>query len=157
MTTKTAWVPDLTATVVKKTATATEKTATVAINTATIVKKTATIGHVCKLLKWFDLNGHPKDRYDGMDNYLHPQEDHRENAPGHWGQNNHRVDAGINRLEFQLNHVRVEVDHVRFTVNSLQPEINRLSSEVNPLEDKDSHLRGVLDCLRDEYNRPRAA
>ena len=73
----------MTATIANKTATMTEKTATVTTKTATIVEKTATIGGLCKYLKWLYLNGHRKDRYDGIDNYLRPQEDRYENGDGY--------------------------------------------------------------------------
>jgi len=82
-TTKTARVSDLTATMANKTASMTEKTATVTTKTATIVEKTATIGGLCKYMKWLYLNGHRKDRYDGIDNYLRPQEDRYENGDGY--------------------------------------------------------------------------
>src|SRR5438093_1271406 len=72
-----------TATMANKTATMTEKTATVTTKTATIVEKTATIGGLCKYMKWLYLNGHRKDRYDGIDNYLRPQEDRYENGDGY--------------------------------------------------------------------------
>ena len=57
----------MTATMANKTATMTEKTATVTTKTATIVEKTATIERLCKYLKSLYLNGHRKDRYDGID------------------------------------------------------------------------------------------
>ena len=73
----------MTATIANKTATMTEKTATVTTKTATIVEKTATIGDLCKYMKWLYLNDHRKDRYDGIDNYLRPQEDRYENGDGY--------------------------------------------------------------------------
>src|SRR5262249_21691865 len=48
----------------------TTKTASVSDLTATMANKTATIERLCNYLKSRRLNGHRKDRYDDIDNYL---------------------------------------------------------------------------------------